>query len=177
MTGKGTKRINRAANDRIDLRGATSQTLSSMDHLPPFLLDVPTLNRCLWIGGGLLLLAILRLIFLTRVNTRLQDNVARVTERVRAGEEQIRDLRHNDTAWRGSLQHLHDTFRTEFTNRIVESERRCQDIVSRQWSLTRPQSATPPTNEDAPPAPLPAPDPSAPEMTEESVLSPLPAIS
>lgn len=147
-----------------------------MSHLPQFILDAPTLKLCLWIAGGLLLLTILRIIFLVRANTRLRENVARMDQRVRVGQEQIHALRNGDAAWRGALQHLQDTFRTEFSNRIVESERRCQDIVSRQWALTRPQppvSLTPTDCEDASQPPADSPAPAAPQ---QNGLSPLPAI-
>lgn len=147
-----------------------------MSHLPQFLLDAPTLKLCLWIAGVLLLLTILRIIFLVRANTRLRDNFTRMDQRVRVGQEQIHALRNDDAAWRGALQHLQDTFRTEFSNRIVESERRCQDIVSRQWALTRPLPPTSLTTKESEATSQPPADSPAPAAPQQNGMSPLPAI-
>lgn len=148
-----------------------------MIHLPQFLLEVPALKLCLWIAGGLLLLTILRIVVLVRANTRLRENVARMEQRVRVGQEQIQALRNDDAAWRGALQHLQDTFRTEFSNRIVESERRCQDIVSRQWALTRPQPPVSLTTTDHEATSQPPADSPASVVSLQDGMSPLPAIT
>lgn len=158
------------------MRAVTPHTSPPMSHLPQFLLDAPTLKLCLWIAGVLLLLTILRIIFLVRANTRLRDNFTRMDQRVRVGQEQIHALRNDDAAWRGALQHLQDTFRTEFSNRIVESERRCQDIVSRQWALTRPLPPTSLTTKESEATSQPPADSPAPAAPQQNGMSPLPAI-
>ena len=140
--------------------------------LPQILLDAPTLKLILCIVGGLLLIAMVRIIFLLRTNSRLRDSTAKMEKQVLTQHQEILAVRQDSNAWRGELQRMFDAFRAEFSNRLVESEKRYQDIQQRQAAATPPAV---PAKSFAPPPP----PPSAVvlESPIEPVVAPVPAIS
>ncbi len=139
--------------------------MNSLLQLP---IDLPTLKLCLEIVGWLLLLAMIRIVFLLRTNNRLRESVSKMEKMVIARQQGIIAARRDSNEWRGDAQRMLDTFRAEFSNRIIESERRHQDVATRQSLLAN--QAT--SSESAPPAEPPSPPP-----VEEPGISPLPAVA
>lgn len=140
--------------------------------LPQIVLDAPTLKLILCIVGGLLLIAMVRITFLLRTNSRLRDSTAKMEKQVLTQHQEILAVRQDSNAWRGELQRMFDAFRAEFSKRLTESEQRYQDIQQRQTTVTTPP-ASPPAKSDIPPPP-----PAAEffEARTETVVPPVPAI-
>ena len=140
--------------------------------LPQIVLDTPTLKLILCIVGGLLLIAMVRIIFLLRTNSRLRDSTAKMEKQVLTQHQEILAVRQDSNAWRGELQRMFDAFRAEFSNRLVESEKRYQDIQQRQAAAT---TTVAPVKSFAPPPP-----PTSAAVLEspvEPVVAPVPAIT
>ncbi len=140
--------------------------------LPQIVLDAPTLKLILCIVGGLLLIAMVRIIFLLRTNSRLRDSTAKMEKQVLTQHQEILAVRQDSNAWRGELQRMFDAFRAEFSNRLVESEKRYQDIQQRQAAAT---TTVAPVKSFAPPPP-----PTSAAVLEspvEPVVAPVPAIT
>ncbi len=108
-----------------------------LPELPPLNLDAPTLKLILAIVGGLLLIAMVRILFLLRTNSRLLDSTAKMEKQVLAQQNAIMEARQDSNAWRGELQRMFDAFRAEFSNRLVESEQRCKDIQLRYDAVAK----------------------------------------
>lgn len=140
--------------------------------LPQIVLDAPTLKLILCIVGGLLLIAMVRIIFLLRTNSRLRDSTAKMEKQVLTQHQEILAVRQDSNAWRGELQRMFDAFRAEFSKRLVESEKRYQDIQQRQAAATPPAV---PAKSFAPPPPPPS--AAVLESPIEPVVAPVPAIS
>lgn len=121
-----------------------------LPELPPLNLDAPTLKLILAIVGGLLLIAMVRILFLLRTNSRLLDSTAKMEKQVLAQQNAIMEARQDSNAWRGELQRMFDAFRAEFSNRLVESEQRCKDIQLRYDAVAK--SAAVATPEYVPPS-------------------------
>lgn len=140
--------------------------------LPQIVLDAPTLKLILCIVGGLLLIAMVRITFLLRTNSRLRDSTAKMEKQVLTQHQEILAVRQDSNAWRGELQRMFDAFRAEFSKRLTESEQRYQDIQQRQTTVTAPPASTPAKSDTPPPPP-------AAEFFEartETVVPPVPAI-
>ncbi len=140
--------------------------------LPQIVLDTPTLKLILCIVGGLLLIAMVRIIFLLRTNSRLRDSTAKMEKQVLTQHQEILAVRQDSNAWRGELQRMFDAFRAEFSNRLVESEKRYQDIQQRQAAATT--TAAPVKSFAPPPPPTSA---TVLESPVEPVVAPVPAIT
>ena len=140
--------------------------------LPQIVLDTPTLKLILCIVGGLLLIAMVRIIFLLRTNSRLRDSTAKMEKQVLTQHQEILAVRQDSNAWRGELQRMFDAFRAEFSNRLVESEKRYQDIQHRQAAATT--TAAPVKSFAPPPPPTSA---TVLESPVEPVVAPVPAIT
>ena len=140
--------------------------------LPQVVLDAPTLKLILCIVGGLLLIAMVRITFLLRTNSRLRDSTAKMEKQVLTQHQEILAVRQDSNAWRGELQRMFDAFRAEFSKRLTESEQRYQDIQQRQTTVTAPPASAPAKSDTPPPPP-------AAEFFEartETVVPPVPAI-
>ena len=87
-------------------------------------LDVPTLKLSLAIVGGLLLIAMVRIVFLLRTNSRLRESTAKMEQQVLNQHQALLSVRTDSNAWRGELQRMFDSFRAEFSKRLDESEQR-----------------------------------------------------
>ncbi len=140
--------------------------------LPQIVLDVPTLKLILCIVGGLLLIAMVRITFLLRTNSRLRDSTAKMEKQVLTQHQEILAVRQDSNAWRGELQRMFDAFRAEFSNRLAESEQRYQDIQQRQAAVT---TTAAPVKSFAPPPP-PPPTAAVLESPVEPFVPPVPAI-
>ena len=101
-------------------------------------LDAPTLKLCLSIVGGLLLIAMVRILFLLRTNSRLSEATAKMEQQVLNQHQEILSVRSDSNAWRGELQRMFDAFRAEFSKRLEESEQRYHDIKQRSESIIKP---------------------------------------
>ena len=145
--------------------------------LPQITLDAPTLKLILCIVGGLLLIAMVRIVFLLRTNTRLRESTTKMEKQVLAQHGQILAARQDSNAWRGEIQRVFDAFRAEFSKRLAESEQRYQDILKLQNSGTKP--AAPAISPTSPPTPVAAkpPPPAVLEQATEPAVPPLPALS
>lgn len=129
----------------------------SLSQIP---LDPPTLKLALCIVGGLLLIAMMRIIFLIRTNNRLRESTSKMEKQVLTQHQEILAVRQDSNAWRGEIQRMFDAFRAEFSKRLSESEQRYQDIQQKQQQVEK----------AAPPPPKPEP------VVEKAVL-PVPSIS
>jgi hypothetical protein len=121
-------------------------------------LDAPTLKLALCIVGGLLVIAMVRILFLLRTNNRLRDSTAKMEKQVLTQHQEILAVRQDSNAWRGEVQRMFDAFRAEFSKRLEESESRYQDIQQRQESALKTVPSTIPTTKspeesDVPPVP------------------------
>jgi hypothetical protein len=145
--------------------------------LQQIILDAPTLKLILSIVGGLLLIAMVRIVFLLRTNTRLRESTAKMEKQVLTQHSEILAARQDSNAWRGEMQRVFDAFRAEFSKRLAESEQRYQDILKLQNSVTKP-TAPAPASPPAPVAAKPPPPPSVMEQaTEPAAMPPVPALS
>jgi len=129
----------------------------TLDQIP---LDPPALKLFLCIVGGLLLIAMVRILFLLRTNNRLRESTSKMEKQVLTQHQEILAVRQDSNAWRGETQRMFDAFRAEFSKRLAESEQRYQDIQHKQQELEK----------SAPPPPKPEP------VVEKAVL-PVPSIS
>jgi len=141
--------------------------------LPQIVLDTPTLKLILCIVGGLLLIAMVRIIFLLRTNSRLRESTSKMEKQVLTQHQEILAVRQDSNAWRGELQRMFDAFRAEFSNRLVESEKRYQDIQQRQAAAT---TTAAPVKSFAPPPPPPT-SAAVIESPIEPVVAPVPALT
>lgn len=113
--------------------------------LSQFTLDAPTLKLALCIVGGLLVIAMVRILFLLRTNNRLRDSTTKMEKQVLTQHQEILAVRQDSNAWRGEVQRMFDAFRAEFSKRLEESERRYQDIQQKQESVLKSLPPTVPT--------------------------------
>ncbi|MCB1275766.1 hypothetical protein [Prosthecobacter sp.] len=149
--------------------------------LPQIALDVPTLKLSLSIVGGLLLLAMVRILFLLRTNNRLRESTAKMEKQVLIQHQEILSVRQDSNAWRGELQRMFDAFRAEFSKRLDESEQRYKDARERCETVIQPTpgavaaavapSAPPPPSLPPPEQPVPA------AVLEEPTVTPVPALN
>lgn len=107
---------------------------------PEITFDVPTLKLALSIVGSLLLLAMVRIVFLLRTNSRLRESAEKMERQVLVQHNEILAVRQDSNAWRGETQRMFDAFRAEFSKRLTESEQRYQEIQQR--ATEPPVSAT-----------------------------------
>jgi hypothetical protein len=136
--------------------------------------DAPTLKLCLSIVGGLLLIAMVRIMLLLRTNARLREATAKMEQQVLNQHQEILSVRSDSNAWRGELQRMFDAFRAEFSKRLDESEQRYHDIKQRTESVIKP--VAPVALAEPPPAPAVVVAPPVPEP-EEAVVLPVPALN
>jgi hypothetical protein len=101
-------------------------------------LDAPTLKLSLSIVGGLLLLAMARILFLLRTNNRLRESTAKMEQQVLNQHQEILSVRSDSNAWRAEIQRMFDAFRAEYSKRLDESEQRYQDIQQRSAAASKP---------------------------------------
>ena len=148
-------------------------TFKAMD-LSHIVLDAPTLKLCLSIVGGLLLIAMVRILFLLRTNSRLSEATAKMEQQVLNQHHEILSVRSDSNAWRGELQRMFDAFRAEFSKRLEESEQRYHDIKHRSESVIKP--SVPVALAEPPPPPAAFMAPPAAELEEAPVL-PVPALN
>ncbi|WP_395740235.1 hypothetical protein [Prosthecobacter sp.] len=137
-------------------------------------LDAPTLKLGLSIVSGLLLIAMVRIVFLLRTNSRLIESTAKMEKQVLIQHQEILSVRSDSNAWRGELQRMFDAFRAEFSKRLMESEQRYQDIQERTENVTR--TAKPAITLVSPPASIAATLEEAAAPVEKAVL-PVPALN
>lgn len=134
-------------------------------NLPPLPLDPPTLKLILCVVGGLLLIAMIRILFLLRTNKRLRESTEKMEKQVLTQQNEILATRQDSNAWRGELQRMFDAFRAEYSNRLVEAEQRYQELQKRQDAAAKPAAVktffAPP-----PPPPTAAPQPEAIAVSE-----------
>ncbi len=143
--------------------------------IPQIVLDAPTLKLSLSIIGGLLLIAMVRILFLLRTNSRLKESTAKMEKQVLNQHQEILSVRSDSNAWRGELQRMFDAFRAEYSKRLEESEQRYQEIQKLGAAASKP--AKPAAASLPPPPPVavaPVEEIAAPE--EKTVL-PLPALN
>lgn len=146
--------------------------------LPQITLDVPMLKLALSIVSGLLLIAMVRIIFLLRTNSRLRESAEKMEKQVLTQHNEILAVRQDSNAWRGETQRMFDAFRAEFSKRLTESEQRYQDIQA-----AKPKPAPAPSASAFPPAPVvstPVPPlvvPTAESFEEDPLVAPLPALT
>jgi hypothetical protein len=136
--------------------------------LPHFTLDAPTLKLGLTIVGSLLFIAMVRIVFLLRTNTRLLESTQKMEKQVLIQQQEILAVRSDSNAWRGELQRMFDAFRAELSNRLVEAEQRYKDIQQRCETAGKPPAR---------PVAATVPEPNAEfiELEEPAVL-PVPAL-
>lgn len=147
-----------------------------LPELPQINLDAPTLKLILAIVGGLLLIAMVRILFLLRTNRRLLESTGKMEKQVLAQQSAIMEARQDSNAWRGELQRMFDAFRAEFSSRLVESEQRCKDIQQRYDAVAKPAAVTAPPAAPpaftAPPPPFVPPSFSKPASVLEELVLP-----
>ena len=148
-------------------------TFNVMD-LSHIALDAPTLKLCLSIVGGLLLIAMVRIIFLLRTNSRLREATSKMEQQVLNQHQEILSVRSDSNAWRGELQRMFDAFRAEFSKRLDESEQRYHDIKQRSESVIKPVAPVAFAEPPPPPAVVVAPPVAEPE---EAPVLPVPALN
>ena len=136
-------------------------------------LDAPTLKLSLTIVGSLLLIAMVRIVFLLRTNSRLRESTSKMEQQVLNQHQEILSVRSDSNAWRGELQRMFDAFRAEFSKRLDESEKRYQDIQQRCEIVSKPAK---PVALSTPPPPVVAAAPMVAEPEEKPVL-PVPALN
>ena len=136
--------------------------------IPKIALDVPTLQLGLTIVGGLLLIAMVRIMFLLRTNSRLRDSTSKMEQQVLQQHHEILSVRSDSNAWRGELQRMFDAFRAEYSKRLEESEQRYKEVMQRS------ETAVKPSEVGAPPAPTVLASLAKPE---EKVVLPVPALN
>ncbi len=129
-------------------------------------LDLPMLKLSLAIVGGLLIIAMVRIMFLLRTNSRLRDSTSKMEQQVLNQHQALLSVRSDSNAWRGELQRMFDSFRAEFSKRLEESEQRYQEVQQRCETAVKPAevfSPPPPavlakivTPEEKPVLPVPA---------------------
>lgn len=140
--------------------------------IPQIALDVPTLKLSISVVGGLLLIAMVRIVFLLRTNKRLSESTAKMEQQVLLQHQEILSVRSDSNAWRGELQRMFDAFRAEFSKRLAESEERYQNMQQQSQTVSKPaKPAFPP-----PPPPAPLVSTAAEEPVESAVL-PVPALN
>lgn len=159
--------------------------------LPQITLDLPTLKLILSIVGGLLLLAMIRIVFLLRTNNRLRESAEKMERQVLTQHNEILAVRQDSNAWRGEIQRMFDAFRAEFSKRLGESEERYQQAQKRAGGTPSAGPSAPGPAPAAAPAPAPAaapappPAPAAPaaetvpktEPLADETVDPLPALT
>lgn len=141
--------------------------------IPQIVLDAPTLKLSLSIVGGLLLIAMVRILFLLRTNSRLKESAAKMEKQVLNQHQEILSVRSDSNAWRGELQRMFDAFRAEYSKRLEESEQRYQDIQQRVAATGKPVATF------VPPPPPPVADATMEEIAPpvEKTVLPLPALN
>lgn len=106
----------------------------------PPALDTQTLATTLAIGSGLLMVLMVRITFLLRTHNRLREQTGRMEKQVLIQQQEILAVRQDSNTWRGELQRMSDAFRSEYANRMAESEQRYEDIQKRREGVPTPQS-------------------------------------
>ena len=148
-------------------------TFNAMD-LSHIAHDAPTLKLCLSIVGGLLLIAMVRIIFLLRTHSRLSEATAKMEQQVLNQHQEILSVRSDSNAWRGELQRMFDAFRAEFSKRLEESEQRYHDIKQRNESVIKPTAPVALAEVPPPTAAFVAPPVAEPD---EAPVLPVPALN
>ncbi len=141
--------------------------------LPQITLDVPMLKLALSIVGGLLLIAMVRIVFLLRTNKRLRESAEKMEKQVLTQHNEILAVRQDSNAWRGETQRMFDAFRAEFSKRLTESEQRYRDLP---MPKAAPARAVPAPATAAAPVVQSVPD-TEPLETKEPLVAPLPALT
>lgn len=129
-------------------------------------LDPPVLKVALSIVGGVLLIAMVRILFLLCTHKRLREATQKMEKQVLAQHNQLLSVKQESNAWRGEIQRMFDAFHAEYAKRLEESEQRHQQI---QQLAAKPLAA---------PKPLPSP-PAAfiIAAVKEDSVAPLPALT
>lgn len=101
----------------------------SMDKLPPELqpLIVPV---CIVVG--LLIIAMIRIVFLLRTNRRLLMQQDKMEQQVLNQQRDVIQVRQDSNAWRGAVQVQFDAFRAESSRRLEDSEMRYDQVIKQQ---------------------------------------------
>ncbi|MCF7784906.1 MAG: hypothetical protein K9N47_02230 [Prosthecobacter sp.] len=136
-------------------------------------LDVPTLKLSLAVVGGLLLIAMVRILFLLRTNAKLRQSTSKMEQQVLSQQQAILSVRSDSNAWRGEMQRMFDSFRAESSKRLEESEQRYQDIQQSAGIISKPAK---PVAFSAPSMPASFAVTENVELEESSVL-PVPALN
>jgi hypothetical protein len=129
-------------------------------------LDPPVLTLALSIVGGLLLIAMVRILFLLCTHKRLHEATQKMEKQLLAQHNQILFVKQDSNAWRVEIQRMFDAFRAEYAKRLEESEQRHEQI---QQLAAKPLAA-----------PKPPPTPPAAFIiaaVKEDAVAPLPALT
>ncbi len=157
------------------------QTLG-MDKLPPELqpLIVPV---CIIVG--LLIIAMIRIVFLLRTNKRLMLHAEKMENQVLNQHRDVINVRQDANAWRGAMQVQLDAFRAESSRRLEDSEMRYDQAVKQHEvrmtemnNLLAKALQPPPPPAPAPVAPpveTPSPAPLEPVMRAPNAVPRVPA--
>ncbi|MDB6140077.1 MAG: hypothetical protein JWO94_3149 [Verrucomicrobiaceae bacterium] len=147
--------------------------------LQPFIIPV-----C--IIAGLLIIAMIRIVFLLRTNRRLMAQQEKMEQQVLNQQRDVIHVRQDSNAWRGALQVQFDAFRAESSRRLEDSEMRYDQATKQHESRIAEMQAllakavatrgTPPPADTLSPAALRPPNsvprvPSTPAETSGSVLN------
>jgi hypothetical protein len=129
-------------------------------------LDPPVLKVALSIVGGVLLIAMVRILFLLCTHKRLREATQKMEKQLLAQHNQLLFVKQDSNAWRGEIQRMLDAFRAEYAKRLEESEQRHQQI---QQLAAEPVTASKP-----PPSP---PAACIIAAVKEDSVGPLPALT
>ena len=103
--------------------------IMSMDKLPPELQPL-IIPACIVVG--LLIIAMIRIVFLLRTNRRLMIQQEKMEQQVLNQQRDVIQVRQDSNAWRGSMQVQFDAFRAESSRRLEDSEMRYDQSVKLQ---------------------------------------------
>ncbi|MDB6118100.1 MAG: hypothetical protein JWO08_1881 [Verrucomicrobiaceae bacterium] len=90
-----------------------------MDKLPP---ELQPLIVPVGIIVGLLIIAMIRIVFLLRTNKRLMLQAAKMENQVLNQQREVISVRQDANAWRGAMQVQLDAFRAESSRRLEDAE-------------------------------------------------------
>ena len=131
---------------------------------------------------GLLLIAIVRIVFLLRTNRKLLAQQEKMEQQVLTQQRDVIAVRQDGNMWRGALQMQVDAFRAEASRRLEDAELRYDQVVKQhEVRITELQSTLAEALAKAPapqaPQPIEAPLPSSPPvivLPERSPISVMP---
>ena len=129
-------------------------------------LDPPVLKVALSIVGGVLLIAMVRILFLLCTHKRLREATQKMEKQLLAQHNQLLFVKQDSNAWRVEIQRMLDAFHAEYAKRLEESEQRHQQI---QQLAAEPVTASKP-----PPSP---PAACIIAAVKEDSVAPLPALT